>query len=177
VPPLLSEDSQLTLDEMAVLLSCLSTGGEILQLLQNLDVSKSNGPDGISAKMLKGTSCSIASSLTKLFNISIQSGSVPCGWKSSMVVPILKDGEKSMPTNYRPISLLPIVSNILECHIQCKIMLHLQGTYPISDKQWGFCAKESTVHALLSAMDDWLESLETGADIGAVFSTSLRPLT
>jgi len=65
VPPLLSEDSQLTLDGMAVLLSCLSTEGEILQLLQNLDVSKSNGPDGISATMLKGTSCSIASSLTK----------------------------------------------------------------------------------------------------------------
>ena len=40
VPPLLSEDSQLTLDEMAVLLSCLSAEGEILQLLKKLDVSK-----------------------------------------------------------------------------------------------------------------------------------------
>ena len=140
-----------------------------MQLLQNLDVSKSNGPDRISAKMLKGTSCSIASCLTKLFNISIQSGSVPCGWKLSMIVPISKDGEKSVPTNYRPISLLPIVSKILERHIHSKIMLHLQGSYPISDKQWGFCAKKSTVHALLTAMDDWLKSLETGADIGAVF--------
>ena len=104
-----------------------------MQLLQNLDVSKSNGPDRISAKMLKGTSCSIASCLTKLFNISIQSGSVPCGWKLSMIVPISKDGEKSVPTNYRPISLLPIVSKILERHIHSKIMLLLQGSYPISD--------------------------------------------
>jgi len=139
-----------------------------VELLQNLDVSKSKGPDGISAKMLKGTSCSIASSLTKLFNISIQSGSVPYGWKSSMIVPIPKDGEKPVPTNYRPISLLPTVSKILEHHIHSKIMLHPQASYPISDKQWGFCAKISTVHALLSATDDWLKSLETGADIGAV---------
>ena len=86
-----------------------------------------------------------------------------------MVVPILKDGEKSMPSN-RSISLLPIVSKIFDRHIHSsKIMLHLQGSYPISDKQLGFCAKESMVHALLSAMDDWLESLETGADVGAVF--------
>ena len=42
-------------------------------------------------------SCSIASSLTKPFNISIQSGSVPYGWKSSVIVPIPKDSEKSMP--------------------------------------------------------------------------------
>ena len=48
-------------------------------------------------------------------------------------------------------------------------MLHLQASYPISDKQWVFSAKKFTVHALFSAMDDWLKSLETGADIGAVF--------
>jgi len=73
--------------------------------LQILDVSKSNGPDGISAKKLKCTSCSIAFSLTKLFNISNQSGSVPYGWKFSMIVPIPKDGEKYVPTKYRPIPL------------------------------------------------------------------------
>jgi len=52
VPPLnLSEDSQLTLDENDCPTDLLCTEGEILRILQNLDVSKSNGPDGISAKM------------------------------------------------------------------------------------------------------------------------------
>ena len=143
--------------------------------MQILDVSKSNGPDGISAKMLKGTSCSIASSLTKLFISQFSQALSLMVWKLSMIVPIPKDGEKYVPTKYRPIPLLPIVSKILEHHIHSKIKLHLQASYPISDKQWVFCAKKSTVHARLSAMDDWLKLLETGADIGAVFSTSLRP--
>jgi len=103
-----------------------------------------------------------------------------CGVKErelSMIVSIPKDSEKSVPTKYRPISLLPIASKILEHHIHSKIMLHLQALYPISDKQWGFCAKKSTVHALLSAMDDWLKSLETGATLEPFFfSTTLRPL-
>jgi len=59
--------------------------------------------------------------------------------------------------NNHAISLLPIASKILEHHIHSKIMLHLQPSYPISDKQWGFCAKTSTVHALLSATNDWLQ--------------------
>ena len=60
-----------------------------------------------------------------------------------MIVPIPKDGEKSVPTNYQPISLLPIVSKILERHIHSKIMLHLQASYPISYKQWNVCAKNT----------------------------------
>ena len=133
---------------------------------------KSNGPDGISAKMLKLTSYSIASSLTKLFIISIQSGSVPYGWKSSMIVPILKDDEKSVPTNYRAISLLPIVSKSWSVTFAARSCYIYKLRTQLVDKSWGFCARKSTVHALLPGTDDWLKSLETGADIGAVF---LRP--
>ena len=128
---------------MTFLLICCAQGVKFCNFCRTLMYPRAiNGPDRISAKMLKDTSCSIASYLTKLFNISIQSGSVPWGWKSSMIVPIPKDGEKYVPTNYRPISLLPIVSKILERHIHSKIMIHLQVSYPVSDKQWGFCAKK-----------------------------------
>ena len=66
----------------------LCTAEEVI-LMMYLDPSKANGPDGISAQMLKGTAHSIASSLTKLFNISIHQGRFPECWKTSSVVPFL----------------------------------------------------------------------------------------
>ena len=57
---------------------------EVQWLLDTLDTTKSNGPDGVSAQMLKATASSIAPSVTKLFNLSIQSGCFPVLWKCQM---------------------------------------------------------------------------------------------
>ena len=74
------------------------------------------GPDGISARMLKATSESIAPSLTNLFNLSIAKGHFPKLWKAARVVPIPKSTTKHSPSGYRPISLLSILSKLLEKH-------------------------------------------------------------
>ena len=87
----------------------------VLDLLLSLDTSKASGPDGISAKMLKNTATSIYRSVTKIFNQSISTGQVPSGWKSSLVVPVPKTSDHLQnPNNYRPISLLSILSKVLE---------------------------------------------------------------
>ena len=68
--------------------------------------------------MLKATAASIAPSLTVLFNLSISSCSVPNSWKLSTVVPIPKTKHPSNnPGDYRPISLLSIISKLLERHV------------------------------------------------------------
>ena len=97
----------------------------VCKLLTNLDVSKSSGPERISAKMLKHAAVSIAPSITKLFNLSITSGRVPRGWKLSSVVPIPKSRKPQSHDNYRPISLLCILSKVLEKHIHNHIFKHL----------------------------------------------------
>jgi len=80
-----------------------------------VDTSKVSGPDGVSSRMLKATAHPITPSLTKLFNISITTGKIPGKWKLSAVVPIPKTpGGSSDPREYRPISLLSVVSKILE---------------------------------------------------------------
>ena len=141
----------------------------VCNLLTNLDVSKSSGPDRISAKMLKHTAVSIAPSITKLFNLSITNGRVPRGWKLSSVVPIPKSGKPQSPDNYRPISLLCILSKVLEKHIHNLIFKHLNQCYPLSDCQWGFRSDRSTVSALLLTIHHWLELMESGKDVCAVF--------
>ena len=122
----------------------------VANALLTLEVSKSTGIDSISAKMLKHTACSIAPSLTKLFNLSVSAGCLPEDWKVARIVPIPKADEMSSPTNYRPISILPILSKVLEQHISGQIMSHLESVSPISSNQWGFLPGRSTTSALLS---------------------------
>ena len=141
----------------------------VCELLASLDVSKSSGPDGISAKMLKHTAVSIAPSVTQLFNLSIKNGRVPRGWKLSTVVPIPKSGRSHSPDNYRPISLLSVLSKVLEKHIHTLIFNHLKQHYPLSDCQWGFRNGRSTVSALLSTIHHWLQLMESGMDVCTVF--------
>ena len=138
----------------------LCTEDQVYNLILSLDVSKATGADNISARMLKGTVSSITPSLTKMFNLSIKTGSFPQSWKCARVVPIPKGGDLSNPTNYRPISILPIVSKVLEKYVHGIISDHLLLHSPILDQQWGFTTRKSTTAAVLSMTHDCTQSLE-----------------
>ena len=131
-------------------------------MLLTLDTSKSSGPDGISAAMLKATATSIGKGITAFFNKSIKCGQLPKEWKISAVVPTPKEDDSSQPKNYRPVSLLSILSKLLERHMYGTIILyeHLESTTPLALQQWGFRTKRSTVSALLDATHNWLQSLD-----------------
>jgi len=125
----------------------MCTAEEVYNMLTSLDTTKANGPDRISAKMLKETATSITPSMTKLFKISISSGKFPEKWKLSSIVPIPKASGRASPSNYRPISLLPVVSKMLERHFHHFIADYVSEHHPIVNMQWGV---QSTVTALLA---------------------------
>ena len=133
-PPLLiTDDDHHTVHSSSCSDELLCTAEEVISLIMSLDPSKANGPDGISAQMLKGTAHSIAPSLTKLFNISISQGCFPECWKTSFVVPIPKSANRSEATDYRPISLLSVVSKMLERHFHQYVTKHLNACHPLSN--------------------------------------------
>ena len=140
-----------------------------LTLLHNLNPAKSTGLDGVSANMLKSTATSIAASLTKLFNMSIATGCFPKDWKPARITPIFKSSDSSLPKNYRSISILPIVSKLLERHVHSLVFRHLLESHPISPFQWGFMPRRSTTSALCSLTHDWLRQLDDGSEICSVF--------
>ena len=84
-------------------------------------------------------------------------------------LPIPKSGDASCPSNYRPISILPILSKLLERHIYQIIDSHISTSAPISDDQWGFSFGKSTSLALLSNTHDWYQSLDHGNEVCTVF--------
>ena len=120
--------------------------------------------------MLKPVANSIAPSLTNLFNLSISKGCFPKIWKTARVVPVPKSSaNKSSPSGYRPISLLSIVSKLLEKYLYCLLSDHLREVHPLSDSQWGFQEGKSTSAATLSVCQDWYAHLENNREICCVF--------
>ena len=134
-----------------------------------IDTTKSVGSDGISAKMLKCTATSITSTLTTLCNLSISTGVFPSAWKEGRIVPVPKGTNKTSPSGYRPISILPVVSKVIECHIKAIIVEHLQANAPISPRQWGFISSKLTISALIKVVDDWSRALDQGFEVCIVF--------
>ena len=172
VPPLTEADSQtFSVNSSAELPeNIFCSEDEVLGLLLAIDTSKASGPDGISGTMLKNTAHTISPLVTRLFNLSIKTGKVPHQWKISSVVPIPKASPNTdNPRNYRPISLLPVISKLLERHIHSVVYNHLTENNLLAKDQWGFTAGKSTVTALTSTFHEILQMLESGADIALVF--------
>ena len=86
----------------------------VRKILSSLNPNKSQGPDGISGKVLKNCAASIAYPITLLFNMSFSQGQIPPDWKLANVVPVHKKGDKSSVENYRPISLTSLIMKIFE---------------------------------------------------------------
>jgi len=100
--------------------------------------------------MLKETALSMTPAVTKLFNMSINLGVLRDEWKIARVSPVPKSSTRSDSTNYRPISLLSVLSKLLEEHMRDILLDHLTQFSPISAQQWGFCRSKSATCVLLA---------------------------
>ena len=150
--------------------SFLCSESVIISLISHLPSKTASGPDGISSWMLKSTSSSIASPLCHIFNLSISSGLVPLDWKSSSVVPIPKSAPTaSSPSNYRPISLLSLVSKLLEKHIHTLLYDFCISNNLISPFQFGFLPYRSTISALLYSTHTIFSFLESYSSVCGAF--------
>ena len=83
-------------------------------MLDQLEIHKAPGPDGITPRVMKELSEPVASILTIIFKKSYESGEIPDDWKCANITPIYKKGSKYDASNYRPISLTCISSKLME---------------------------------------------------------------
>ena len=116
--------------------------------LQKLDVNKASGQDGIPALVLRNAAAELASPITRLFQLCFNKGHMPAQWKVADVIPCHKKGDKHSSSNYRPISLLSVLSKVMERLINKAMWKHLDNHKLISDQQFGFRAGHSTSDAL-----------------------------
>lgn len=120
-----------------------TTPAEVRSAIKNLK-NKSSGPEGIPAHVIKYISENLVEVISDLCNMSFEQGSFPAALKISCVIPILKSGNSSEASNYRPICILHVISKIIERIMFNRIMQFLNKYNVLSDTQHGFRANRST---------------------------------
>ena len=125
--------------------------------------------DNIPAKTLKISADIIAPTLTAIFNLSLNSCTYIDSWKKARITPIFKSEDRQKCDNYRPISILPIISKIFEKEVFDQLYEHLSQNLLLSKYQSGFRPKHSTMSALIQMCDQWLENMDNGMLNGVVF--------
>lgn len=127
----------------------LITVRKIRKIIAGLDISKSSGPDGIPVSVFKHLSRELSPVLSKLFKQCVSTGEFPSCWKIASVVPVPKKGsDSSLPSSYRPISLLPIAGKIFEAVLNQTIVNFLETQNLLSEAQYGFRHSRSTADLL-----------------------------
>ena len=142
----------------------ISTDG-IEKLLTDFKPNKATGPDDIPARILKMGAHEIAPALATIFNKSLETGTLPDIWRRANISPIFKKGDRTKPSNYRPVSLTCIVCKVMEHVVHSNIMCHLDQYDILTDKQHSFRQHRScesqlilTVHDLATTLDKRLQT-------------------
>ena len=141
----------------------------VIDTIKRLKPNKATGLDKISARLLKDSGQIITPTLTSLFNRSLQTGTFPSIWKKARVVPLHKEGDKQDQSSYRPISILPRLSKILERAVHTQFYGYLTKNNLVSPKQFGFRPKLSTATASAQFTDQPLLGMDNGTITGVVF--------
>ena len=129
------------------------TRGQVEEIIDNMKNKVSYGIDTMSNRMVKFVKDEISIPLTHLINISIKHSYVPQTWKTAKIAPIFKSGDPAQPTNYRPISLLPTLSKVLERVISNQVYGYFENNKLLYALQFGFRRTHSCEDLLLKIMD------------------------
>ncbi|RVE43158.1 hypothetical protein evm_012189 [Chilo suppressalis] len=142
---------------------------EILQIITNLKDDSAVGFDNISNKILKTFKHILIPPLTRIFQICLSQGIFPQCLKKAVVTPVYKSGCKDQVNNYRPISVLPSLSKLLEKIINKRLIDYLEKNNYLSPTQFGFRAKLSTADAVHNLTNYITQELGKGKHTLAVF--------
>ena len=121
-----------------------------------------SGPDCIPVVVLKKCEPELSYTLAELFNKCLKGSCFPECWKVSSGVLVFKNvDERSTAKNYRPVSLLSVVSKVFKKLVNNRIVDHLENCGLFSDCQYGFRSSRSTAN-LLTVVSDRIASVLTG---------------
>ncbi|KAL0828886.1 hypothetical protein ABMA28_003792 [Loxostege sticticalis] len=142
---------------------------EIFRIIMALKNSNSVGYDDLSTKIIKIVAIPVASVLSHLVNLSFSQGVFPNRLKLSVVKPLYKKGDKKMPNNYRPISLIPVFSKIFEKAVLNRLTNFLDKMNIINKAQNGFRKNHNTTLANYTLIQNVIDSLDTKTPAVALY--------
>ena len=112
--------------------------------------------------------------LSIIFSTSLQTKTLPDEWKHANISAIFKKGKKTLPNNYRPVSLTCVVCKIMESIIRDAIVDHMTKNNLFSKYQFGFITGRSTVLQLLHVLKIWTDILDQGGSLDAIYCDFMK---
>ena len=137
--------------------------------IQNLNSTKSTGYDGLSIDLIKQIGHIIAEPLSFIINCSLALSIFPEKLKIAKIIPIYKKGDKHQIENYRPISILPVISKVFEKVAYNQLFEYFSQNKLLFDSQYGFRKFHSTEHAVLELLEKLILNIDKGQMPVAVF--------
>jgi hypothetical protein len=132
------------------------SANEVLYTLHSLSNSQSLGADGLLPDIIKNNALHINSHLAHICNLSFLQGVFPNLLKKAIVVPIYKNGSRSDPSNYRPISILSTFSKVFEKLFHSRLVAFINKNNILHTNQFGFRSGKSTSLALTHVLSSLL---------------------
>lgn len=145
------------------------SASELYFIINSLETKYSFDLFGLNNWIVKRISCNIVDILSTLFNRSIIEGIFPESLKVATVIPLFKKGDRLLISNYRPISLLPVVSKIFEKAVKNRMVNFLDSFSCFSKCQFGFRCGLGTEDALIEVMNPLHEGLNNSNMVAALF--------
>ena len=161
-PPILDVETEASLDNITF------RPKNVRKQLRRLKPDKATGPDRIPTRVLKECAAELATPLSHLFHLCFRRGKFPSQWKEALVTPVHKRDSKSDPTKYRPISLLSIMSKVMEAVVQDHLQRYLLGNNLISERQFGFRPAHSTADLLNTLSQKWNQHLDNAEEVAVI---------
>ena len=141
----------------------------VKKMIRSLKSNSAPGPDGITPRLLQELVDVVAAPLSTVFTKSMVEGTVPDDWKSAHVTPIFKKGQKSSPTNYRPVSLTSVPGKVMEKVIKESLMSHLKRNNLVKKSQHGFMPNKSCTTNLLVFLESVTKAVDEGKDLDIIY--------
>lgn len=141
------------------------TIAEIDKAFKKLKNKKSSGIDGISCEVIKICREALICPLYHVFKLSLSHGIYPTELKTSKIVPVYKEGDKSETSQYRPIHVQPAVGKLLEFIVQDRLLRYLEKIKFLSENQFGFRPGSSTELAVAEYTSAIITAIEEGKKV------------
>ena len=147
-----------------------ATYNEVKSAINKTRNDCSTGPDSIPINLLKPVSEYLVSPLTHVINSFINSSQFPKQWKQARISPIPKISTPLVLSDYRPVSVLPVLSKVYERIVMTQLCEYIEANTKYQSTQHGFRKSFSTVTCLLKLRDDILKSMKKGEVTISVFA-------
>lgn len=146
-----------------------TTENELINEINSLKSGVSSGEDGVTSEVLKYNHQHLLQPLKHIINCIFYSGVYPDALKTAIIVPIHKQGERGLTSNYRPIALISSISKLFEKCIKHKVMLFLEKYNLLSSNQFAFREDLGTEGALCKVTETILQGLDAGDRVVGIF--------